>query len=68
MRATPSQSSSQSSSPTEPTNRAARRAAKRGRAATGGSTSRVPLREGHAGTALTKPVHARADYAARRSG
>jgi hypothetical protein len=51
--------------PQAPTNRAARRAAKRGKAVTDGPSSRVPLRDGRANTT---PVHARTDYAARRSG
>lgn len=49
-------------------NRAARRAAKRGKAVADGPSSRVPLRGGGAGTVQPRPVHARTDFAARRSG
>ncbi|GAA4553204.1 hypothetical protein [Pseudonocardia xishanensis] len=62
MRATPSPSTA------EPTNRAARRAARRGKATEGTTPSRVPPRDGRPGAALTKPAHARTDFAARRSG
>jgi hypothetical protein len=51
---------------TPPANRAERRAAARGRQAGGGTTRTAPRATGP--REHTKPAHARADFAARRSG
>jgi hypothetical protein len=53
---------------TPPSNRAARRALKRGKAVPQEQSARVPLRDGRASAPLSAPVHARTDFAARRSG
>jgi len=63
MRTTPS---AQTLSAPQPANRAERRAAARGRKAGGGTTRTAPRATGP--REHTKPAHARADFAARRSG